>query len=146
MLHIKELKEAKPVAYDMTPEEWQEIHRAAEAEGPRKYTTYIHLQQPFKTALQLQQLTGIEEVPPVMLVKTSTLKPGTDPSRIIEVCEVEFGVWKDLANRLVCEGYEKCWKRVWIGDKKRDAHWCEKPMMGSSKLKIAYSENKSQMR
>ena len=43
MLRTKGLKAAKPLAYDMSAEEWEELDREARAEGRRVFYAFIQL-------------------------------------------------------------------------------------------------------
>ena len=127
MQHIKGLKAAKPAAYDVTFEEWQDLQRAAEAEGRKVFQTFIRLHRPFENLAQLKTFIDTGEHSSATRVKTCPSTGEKAPSQMITVCQVEHKVWRGLAQRLVREGYEKHETIILIDGVKRTAHWCEKP-------------------
>lgn len=126
MHRIKDLKAAKPAAYDVSFEEWQKLQRAAEAEGQKVYQTFIRLCYPFENLAQLKTLIDTRELSFTTQVKTCPSNGEEAPSQMITVCQVEHKVWRELAQRLVSEGYEKRSTTILIDGVKRTAHWCEK--------------------
>ncbi|MCJ1262711.1 hypothetical protein MMC22_002581 [Lobaria immixta] len=107
ILRIKELKAAKPLAYDMTPEEWKELHIKTRAEGRRKFYTFVQLLSPFETPSQVKAATRMNDLPAEFQVETCPRNPSQQSSQTISVCRLEYQVWKTVEDRLVHEGYKE---------------------------------------
>lgn len=98
-------KAEKPLAYDITREEYDELGRQERA-NPKVFYDFIELRSPFETPLHLQAVTSMKEVPAVYQVETRPVFPEEVPPRVMNVCRLEYLVWKPVEECLLREGYK----------------------------------------
>ena len=113
-------KAEKPLAYDLNPEEWAEYCRN-DRENPKVFYDIIELGCPFETASDLQDVTGMNEVPAVHQVETRPVFPEKVSPRMMNVCRFEYRVWKPVHERLLREGFENHETRILFQGQQRYA-------------------------